>query len=285
MIVITGATGQLGGAIVRSLLQRAPGARIAASVRNPEQAGALAQLGVEVRRGDFSRPETLVAAFSGATQVLVVSSNAGAFGADPVAQHRAAIDAAKQAGAQRILYTSHVAASAWSSFSPMHTHAATERILAESGVRWTSLRNGFYAASALVFIGDGLEKGRIAVPDDGKVVWTTHADLADAAAAVVLDEGCDGPIPLTGGEGLDMADIARIASEVLGRNIERESISDAALEERLKALGVPPPRADILLGFYRASRAGEFARVDGTLEKLIGRKPQSMRSVLERLPA
>lgn len=282
MMVVTGATGRLGGAIVRALVRRAPGEKIVASARNPEEATDLAALGVEVRHGDFARPETLRSAFAGAEQVLLVSSNAAAYGEDPVAQHRAAIAAAKAVGARRVLYTSHMAASETSLFPPMRTHAATERMLAESGLAWTSLRNGFYASSALGFIGDGLRSGSIDVPEDGKVAWTTHADLADASAAILASERrFDGPTLLTASEALDMKDLASLASDVLGRKVRRVVLPDDTFEALLTTRGVPRPLVGISLGFYRASRNGEFSHVDGTLEQLIGRKPQTMRHIFE----
>jgi uncharacterized protein YbjT (DUF2867 family) len=273
----------LGGAIVRSLVKRAPGQKIVASARDPEKAKGLEALGVEVRRGDFAAPETLGAAFAGAKQVLLVSSNAAAHGGDPLAQHRAAIAAAVAAGAQRVLYTSHAAASATSLFPPMLSHAATEAMLAQSCVRWTSLRNGFYASSALGFVGEGLQAGRIKVPADGEVAWTTHADLADASAAILAAEGCfDGPVTLTGSEVLDMSGVAQMASAVLGREVQREVISDEAFAEELRGRGLPEAVLAIPLGFYRAARAGEFSNVDPTLEQLLGRKLQTLRDVLGR---
>lgn len=126
MIIVTGATGQLGRAIVKGLLRRVPATQVGASCRDPEKAAALAALGVRVRKGDFDDEATLTHAFEGATQVLLVSSNARAYGGDAVAQHRTAIAAARKAGARRLLYTSHMAASAASQFSPMLDHAATE---------------------------------------------------------------------------------------------------------------------------------------------------------------
>src|SRR6187431_566987 len=281
MIVVTGATGQLGGAIVRSLVKLLPGEKVVASARDPEKAKSLEALGVEVRRGDFAAPETLTAAFAGATQVLLVSSNAAAYGRDPLRQHQAAIDAAKAAGVKRVLYTSHAAASAASLFPPMLSHAATEKMLAASGLAWISLRNGFYASSAVGFVGDGLKAGRISVPADGKVAWTTHPDLADATAAILAAEGSfNGPVTLTGSEALDMSDIARVASEVLGHEVQREVISDEAFIEQLKARGLPEAVLAIPLGFYRAARAGEFSNVDSTLERLLGRKPQTIKDVI-----
>jgi NAD(P)H dehydrogenase (quinone) len=281
MIIVTGATGQLGGAIMRSLVKLGSGEKVVASARDPEKAKSLEALGVEVRRGDFAAPETLTAAFAGATQVLLVSSNAAAYGRDPLRQHQAAIDAAKAAGVERVLYTSHAAASAASLFPPMLSHAATEAMLAASGLPWISLRNGFYASSAVGFVGDGLKAGRISVPADGKVAWTTHADLADATAAILVAEGSfSGPVTLTGSEALDMSDIARVASEVLGHEVQREVISDEAFIEQLKARGLPEAVLAIPLGFYQAARAGEFSNVDSTLERLLGRKPQTIKDVI-----
>src|SRR5690606_3806064 len=125
MIIVTGATGQLGRAIVENLVRRVPAEQVGASCRDPEKASALVALGVRVRRGDFEEPASLAHAFEGATQLLLVSSNARARGGDALAQHRRAIEAARRAGVRRIVYTSHMAASASSAFPPMHDHAAT----------------------------------------------------------------------------------------------------------------------------------------------------------------
>ncbi len=282
MIVVTGATGPLGRAIIEQLVTRVPAGQVGASVRDPAKAADLAALGVRVRQGNFDDPASLRDAFEGATQVLVVSSNAAATGGDPLAQHRSAIQAARAAGAGRIVYTSHMGASASSAFPPMHTHAATEAMLAESGLAWTALRHGFYATSGVAFLGDAAATGVLAAPADGPVSWTAHADLAEAAATVLADPGRDdGPTPpLTGAEALDLAAVAGLAAEVLGRPVRREVIADDALRARMAARGAPGPAANIALGFYTASRAGEFAAVDPTLERLLGRRPTSMRAVL-----
>ena len=109
MIIVTGATGQLGRAIVDALLQQVPPGEIGVSVRDPGKAADIAARGVRVRRGDFSEPESLADAFDGAEQVVMISSNARSVGGDPIAQHAAAIAAAGRAGARRIVYTSHMA--------------------------------------------------------------------------------------------------------------------------------------------------------------------------------
>ncbi|WP_224249551.1 NAD(P)H-binding protein [Hyalangium gracile] len=284
MIVVTGATGQLGRLIVEKLVTRVPVDRVAVSVRDVQKARELAARGVRVRQGDFTDSKSLAHAFEGASQVLIVSSNAAATGGDPLAQHRAAIDAARAAGARRIVYTSHMAASRSSAFPPMLDHAATEQMLGESGLAWTALRNGFYAASAMFLLGQALRMGVFEAPPDGKVSWTTHADLAEAAAVILANEGqFDGPTPpLTAAQALDFGALCDIASSLLGRPIRRSTVSEDELRAKLTALGMPAPRIAISLGLYRASRNGEFTAVDPTLQKLLGRAPTSMREVILR---
>ena len=282
MIIVTGASGQLGRAIVQKLALRVPASQVGVSVRDPAKAGDLAALGVRVRRGDFSDPASLSDTFEGASQVLIVSSNASASGGDPLAQHRAAIEAARAAGAKRIVYTSHMAASHSSLFPPMLDHAATEEMLDQSGLAWTSLRNGFYASSGLMFMGDALKTGILEVPADGKVSWTAHADLAEAAAILLADEGrYEGPTPaLTGAQVLDLADLAAAVSELQAQPVHRQIVPDENFQAKMAARGMPGRFVDIMLGFYRASRQGEFAAVDPTLARLLGRSPISMRDVL-----
>lgn len=281
MIVVTGATGQLGRAIVEQLCRLVPPSRVGASCRDPHQASPLAALGVRVRQGNFEDGASLRHAFEGATQVLLVSSNARATGGDALAQHRTAIDAARAVGARRVVYTSHMAASAASAFPPMLDHAATELMLRESGLAWTALRNGFYASSGIALLGDALQTGLVEAPSDGKVSWTAHADLAEAAAIVLANEGrFDGPTPpLTASQALDLSDLAAIASELFGKAVRRERISDEELAARLTARGAGRA-AGIVLGLYRASRNGEFSAVDPTLAQLLRRAPTSVREVL-----
>lgn len=282
MIIVTGATGHLGGLIVKKLLDRVPAAQLGVSVRDPEKAANLKALGVRVRQGNFEDRDSLRHAFEGAEQLLLVSSNASSTGGDPLAQHRTVIEVASQVGVGRIVYTSHMAASASSAFPPMLDHAATETMLDQSGLAWTALRNGFYASSGGMLMGNALTTGVIEAPEDGKVSWTAHADLAEAAAIILAENGrYDGPTPpLTGAEALDLDDFANIASELTGSSIRRETFSDTNLKERMAARGVPERSTDIALGFYLASRKGEFTTVDPTLEQLLGRRPTSIRDLI-----
>lgn len=274
MIVVTGATGALNGATVEHLLERVPASEVAVVTRDPARAQRFADRGVEVRRGDYADPGSLPAAFRAADQLLLVSSNDP--GADAVALHGTAVEAAVEVGVGRILYTSHQGASVGSPFVPADIHARTEALLADSGRPWTSLRNGFYAHSLSWLAGPWRETGVIAVPGDGPVSWTAREDEAEAAAMILTaDRPFDGPVTLTADAAPTFADIARLASEVSGRAIEHAVISE---DEWLA--GVDDARAGFLLGFYRAAARGLFAGVDPQLGELLGRAPRSARDAL-----
>jgi NAD(P)H dehydrogenase (quinone) len=282
MIIVTGATGQLGRQVVERLLTRVPAHQVGVSVRDPGKAQALADQGVRVRRGDFTDTASLAHAFEGASQVLIVSVDK--MGDETVKEHRAAIDGAVAAGARRILYTSQMGASPSSRFQACRDHAATEDYLRASGVPFTSLRDGFHAASALLLAGHGLASGTIALPADGPVCWTAHADLADAAAAILADEGrFDGPTPsLTAAQALTFDEIAAIATEVAGRPVTRITVPDEQFREQLTAGGAPAEVSDQLLGIFSASRDGEFATPDPALATLLGREPTPLATILKQ---
>ncbi|WP_445520028.1 NmrA family NAD(P)-binding protein [Streptomyces sp. NEAU-174] len=270
MIIVTGANGQLGRMVAERLLEAVPAEEIGVSVRDVAAARDLGARGVRVRQGDFADPDTLPHAFEGASKVLIVSTSTT--GEAAVRCHRAAITAAAAAGAERILYTSHMGASPSSPFAPMPDHAATEEALRRSGVPFTSLRNGFYVSSAVQLVRGALETGVLAVPEDGPVAWTAHADLADAAVLALTGEVLDGLSPaLTGPEVIDMAGIAEILTRLTGRQIRRVVVSDDEYRAQLVTHGVPEPSAEMLVGLFAASREGDFAPVDPTLADVLGR--------------
>lgn len=284
MFIVTGASGKLGGLVVDALLHLVSADLIGVSVRDPEKLAGLASRGVRVRRGDYDDAKSLRHAWEGARRVLLVSSNAGASGGDPLKQHETAIAVARELNVERLFYTSQVSSSAQSAFPPGRDHAATEAMLAASGLAWTALRHGFYADSAVGMNARGFRSGTLAGPEDGKVAWTTHEDLAEVDALLLAGrQTFDGATPLlTGSEALDFADLARMASQVTGRTITRQVISEDIMMENAQGAGLPTSVQEIMLGYYRAALAEEFATVDPTLERVLGRKPRPMRDVLAR---
>ncbi|MFE2423766.1 SDR family oxidoreductase [Streptomyces hokutonensis] len=281
MIIVTGATGKLGRRTVECLLERVPADRVGVSVRDPRKAQDLADRGVRVRQGSFDDPASLVHAFEGAEQLLLVSLDR--IGEECVTGHRTAIDAAVKAGAGRILYTSQMGAAHDSHFQACRDHAQTEDLIRATGLPWTALRNGFYASSALQFLESARRTGDIALPADGPVAWTGHDDLAEATAAILAEEGrFEGPTPpLTASAALDFADVAEIATRVTGRPFTRSVVPDDAFREQFLAHGAPAPIADLMLSIFAAARNGEFTAVASTLAELIGRKPATFHTQLE----
>ena len=279
MIVITGATGALNGATVEHLLKRIPADQIGVSVRDVSKAQHFADHGVRVRRGSYDDPDALRDSLEGADQVLLVSSSD--LTADQVSLHRTAIQAAAAAGATRILYTSHQNASATSPFMAAPVHAATEVALADSGVAWTSLRNGFYAHSLDWLLGPWQQTGVIAAPADGPVSWTERGDAAEAAAVILTGERTfDGPVTLTASSAVTFDDIARIASGLTGRDIKRVVVDDEQWVAGQVEHGSPESIARMLLGFFVAARQGDFAATDPALAGLLGRDPRTVADLL-----
>ncbi|OBI94166.1 NmrA family NAD(P)-binding protein [Mycobacterium sp. 1245805.9] len=287
MIVITGATGAFGSAVVQELLRKIPAGELSVSVRDPQKAAELAERGVRVRRGDFGDPASLAAAFEGADRVLVTSVNS--LGEEAVAQHTAAARAAAEAGAGRIFYTAHQNTALDSPFAAAPDHAATEERLAQIGAPWTSLRNGFYAHTVGHPVHGAAEAGELALPEDGPVSWTAREDLAAGAATLVAagfagnDGPCfDGPTPpLTAAEAVTFDDVAEMMSAITGKTIRRVTIDDEDWVQRMIGSGTPEPAARLLLGLFQAARRGDFATTDPTLSELIGRRPQTIRATLE----
>ncbi|WP_230486972.1 NAD(P)H-binding protein [Nocardioides anomalus] len=276
---MTGATGKLGGRVASRLLDRLGADGLGVCVRSPERVEALAAQGVRVTRGDYTDPAGLEQGLAGTTTLLLVS--AAAVGEQALTQHRDAIEAARAAGVERIVYTSHQAADPASAFVPARDHAATEDLLAASGMRWTSLRDGFHADSTAFWLAMA-QDGVLRLPADGPVSWTTHDDLADAAVALLLDDGADdGPTPaLTGPEALDAAAVAERATRVTGTAYRREVVGDEEFVAGLVGHGTPEPIARMLLSMFEASRAGEFDVVDPFLPALVGHPATPLDAVL-----
>ncbi|UVI36587.1 NAD(P)H-binding protein [Brevibacterium spongiae] len=283
MIVVTGATGALNGHTVNHLLRHVPPGDIGVSVRSPERAQHLAGRGVRVRYGTYDDGKALRHSFEGADQVLLVSSSDVTD--DVVTQHRTAIDAAVEAGASRILYTSAQGSAFDSPYPPLAIHAATEQHLAESGVAWTALRNGFYGDLGQL-LGPWWSTGTIAKPDDGPFSWIDRRDAGEAAAAILIgDASADGPIDLTLPAPVTLDDFAARASERVGRRIGRVVIEDEEWVAAETARGTPETLARFTLSMFQATRTGHFAHSDPTLQRLLGREPRSIADQIADQPA
>ena len=264
MIIITGATGALNGATVDHLLDRVPARDVAVTVRDVAKAGRFAERGVDVRHGDYADPGSLPDGLRRrrpAAAGLLERPRRRHGGPAPHRDRRGR----RRRGRTHPLHEPP-GRRADSPFAPARVHAATEQLLAESGVAWTSLRNGFYAHSLHWLAGPWRETGVVRVPADGPVSWTAREDAAEAAAVILASDGAyDGPITLTAPAAPTFADIAAIASELTGDTVGSRSWSPTRGSRTRSPRACPSSWRASASGMYQAAQQGGFAGVDPLL--------------------
>lgn len=269
MYAVTGATGQLGQLVVDRLLERVPPDRIVAAVRRPDAADSLRAEGVSVREADYDRPETLGPAFAGVDKLLLISSSEVG---KRRAQHRAAIDVAKAAGVGLIAYTSVLDADT-SPLGLAAEHRDTEAALAEAGVSYVLLRNGWYSENHLAGIGTALEHGALlGSAGEGRVASAARADYADAAVAVLLADDQAGKIyELAGDEDWSLPDLAAEIAKQAGKPVAYRDLAEQAYADILKQAGLPAPLAELLADSDVGASKGALVNGSNDLSRLIGR--------------
>ncbi|WP_318385642.1 SDR family oxidoreductase [Enterobacter sp.] len=269
MIAITGATGQLGHFVIESLLKTVPASQIVAIVRNPAKADALASLGVVVRQADYTDEAAFTAALAGVEKLLLISSSEVG---QRAAQHRNVINAARAAGVKFIAYTSLLHADT----SPLGLHAEhveTEKMLADSGIPYALLRNGWYSENYLASAPAALAHGVfIGAAGEGKIASATRADYAAAAARVVSEEGHAGKVyELAGDSAYTLSELAAELAKQSGKNVVYQNLSEADFAAALKGFGLPDGLADMLADSDTGASKGGLFDDSRTLSTLIGR--------------
>lgn len=277
-LLVTGASGQLGGQAIEILTQKTDKADIIAMVRSDEQAAAFAAKGIATRRGDYSDPASLAQAFAGIDRMLLVS---GSDMENRMAHHTAVIAQAKAAGGKHIVYTSLLNADD----NPMPLaadHKATEGLIAQSGLSATILRNGWYSENMLMGLQQDLSMGQhFGAAADGKFSYASRGDLAEAAALALLG-GYDGQtLELAGDEALTMADYAAILSGVAGKPVAYVDMPQQAYHDALVGAGLPEMFAGLLASTDAFAAQGALHDDSGTLSKMLGRPTTPMATVLK----
>lgn len=269
MIAITGATGQLGHLVLQNLLKTTAASQIVAIVRNPAKAEALSQQGIVVRQADYTDEAAFTAALQGVDKLLLISSSEVG---QRTPQHRNVIHAAKAAGVKFIAYTSLLHADK----SPLGLHVEhveTEKMLADSGIPYALLRNGWYTENYLASAPPALEHGVfIGAAGDGKIASATRADYAEAAARVIAEEGHAGKVyELAGDEAWTLSELAATLSKQSGKNVVYQNLSEADFAAALKSVGLPAGLADMLADSDVGAAKGGLFDDSRTLSALIGR--------------
>jgi NAD(P)H dehydrogenase (quinone) len=281
-IGVTGASGQLGMGVVRHLLSRTSASNIVAITRSPEKLAAFSSQGVNVRKGDFNDGPGLEKALGGVERLLIIPGSDLTPNVRPV-QHRTAINAGISAGVSHIVYTSSLGARPGPSDGIMETHFTTEQALITSGATWTLLRMSIYAEMLLDNAKQALSTHTYAALRGAPAAYILRDDLAATAAGLLTTNGHDGvTYHATGPAALTAAQIADIIAKVARTTVQYSAITAAQLESGLAAAGLPTALVNVISRFQQALQAGAFDMVTGDVERLSGRRPQSVEEFMSR---
>jgi NAD(P)H dehydrogenase (quinone) len=272
---ITGASGHLGRLVTQELLDRGVAADdLVLVTRTPE---ALADRR-NVRRGDFSAPDSLAEAFAGIDRLLLISTDDLA---TRLEGQRAAIAAATAAGVQRVVYTSAGNPVADNPVAVGPSHRGTEEALQASGLNWIALRNALYAEFQVPDFQGAIATGQlVSNQGDGRTTYVSRADCAAAAAGALISDTENVVYDVTGPELLSAADKAALAAELGGRPVELVAVDDDAFIAGLQQHGIPAEGAEVIASFGRAVREGYLDQLTDAVQQLAGRPPRSLREVV-----
>ncbi|TWI83064.1 NAD(P)H dehydrogenase (quinone) [Lacibacter cauensis] len=282
MILVTGATGQLGTIVVNELLKKIPASELAVLVRDENKAAAFQQQGVSIRVATYQDKAALATALQGIDKVLFISSSD--FN-DRLGQHKNVVDAAKTAGVKHLLYTGVTMQNFET--SPLNTfmsdHYQTDAYIKASGLTYTLLQHSLYADVIPMFAGPQATDTGIFFPaGEGKVSFAVRQDLGEAAANILVTEGHENKTyELTGEVAYSFADIATTLSTLVGKTVQYISPEPAAFEEALKGLGLPAEIIGMSAAFAAGIQNNDFNYVSPALEQLLGRKPTSLQAYLK----
>ena len=282
MILVTGAAGHLGTAVINNLLKAIPANQIVALIRDKSKAANLQKQGVTIKVADYHSRSSLAEAFKGIEKAVLISSND--FN-DRLGQHKNVIDAAYHAGVKHLIYTSaslkDVNSSVLKDF--MIDHFESEDYVKEKQLPYTFLRNNLYAEMIPFYIGDKvLETGIFFPAGNGKIPFAMRKEMGEAIANVLTRDGHINKVYNIGAEkSYSFYDIASELSELSGKKITYTEAEPTAFVEQLKQSGMPEMMRNMFVGFSTAMRNGDFDVPTDDLKNLLGRKPGSLNEYLQ----
>ena len=277
-VAVTAASGNLGRAIINSLLKQLPNDQIIGIARTVEKAK---DLGVEIRKGDYNNKADFVEALKGIDTVLIVS---GMDAPDKrIKQHKGIIEAAKEAGVKKIVYTSIIGSEEGNSFSPIvASNRQTEKDVMASGLNWVIGRNGLYIEPDIEYIDTYKKDGKIAnCAGGGKCSYTTRDELAFVYGQMILGEKHNGNIYNLGGTPITQQELTQYMNEAFGTKLFYESMSvEDYLAERKNKLG--DFMGTIIAGIYTGIRNGDTV-IESDFAKAAGREHISWESYFSEI--
>ena len=278
-IAITGATGQLGNLVIEQLLQLTAAQNIVALVRKIDKAEHFKVQGIEPREFDYDRPETLVPALLGIDKLLLISANEIG---RRTPQHQAVIDAAKVAGVPYLAYTSLLRADT-SPLGLAQEHRETEKLIQDSGITYTFLRNNWYSENYLAGVAHTIEIGTLfGAAKDGRISSASRIDYAEAAAKV-LTSTCheNKTYELAGSESFSLSDLATFIGQAVNKDIIYQNLSAEEYTQGLTQAGLPAGLVDVIVDADIQTIQGAMYSDSKDLEQLIGHKTTSIQDAIK----
>lgn len=282
-ILVTGAAGQMGTIVIKTLLKKLTPHQINVLVRKEEKQLEFQVKGFNAYQGIYDNVSSLEKAMNGVDTVLLISS--GDQG-DRMQEHRNVVDTAKKYGVKNIAYTSRALQDrATLQNKLMQDHFNTEDYIKESGLNYTIFQNGVYMEFLQFFVNkDHIEKGILLPTGDGKVAFTLRGDQAEAMANVLLNEEFENKTyQFTNNETYSFFDVANLLSELSGKEIKYTPSELSAFEETMKHRGLPDAVINTMGGFLMDIKNNQEAVVTNDLENKLGRKPTSLKEGLRIL--
>lgn len=292
-ILITGATGGLGGTTARFLKEKTTSDDIAVLVRDKEsdKAKALASEGFELRLGDYDNPDSLAEAFKGIDILYFVSaSDIG----KRVPQHKNVVETAKASNIKHVLYTSTVRKDESSEaplFAVVDAHVKTEEWIKESGLTYTILRHNLYAEVIPMFLGEKeqlLQSKSIYLPTgNGKTSFVPREDFAEAEANILANPSSyeNKVLEFNGSEQTSFEEVAKILTKTLSESISYVSPEVDEFKQTMASYQLPGDIIDMLTMFSLGIADGEFNQTSDDLESVLGRKTKSIADFLKAVYA
>jgi NAD(P)H dehydrogenase (quinone) len=275
-ILVTGASGQLGSAVIETLLKKMPARQITALTRDEAKIAGAKAKGVQVALGNYDDVGSLQTAMRGIDTVLLVSASDQG---DRMQQHKNVVDAAKSAGVPGIAYTSRALRHRDALANPlMLEHFQTEDYIRASGLAYTIFRNALYMDVLPLFVGKQVfETGIFQPAGDGKVAFALRTELGEAIANVLSAETCENKIyTFTGSAAYSFYDVAAVLSRLSGKEVKYTAVDVPAFEKRMKERGLPEMMVRKIVDFNTDIKNGQEAGITADLENTLGRRPATL---------
>lgn len=276
-ILVTGASGHLGRMVLEELRRKGVKNVIATS-RDIEKIKEFEKAGIELRQADFNNKASLIPGFKGAKRMLLISTDAIG---ERVEQHKNAISAAKELGVKHIVYTS------WpnperSSAVVAKEHFETEKLIMNSGMSYTILRNFPYAENLIPSLKHAIDSGEfIGSAGEGKVAYITKHDCALACVSALIKDDTENKIlDLSGAQSYSYQEVADLVAGLKNKEINYKNIPAKELESTLEKSGHERDVAEMIVSFEEAYKEGDVENVSDSFSKLVGHKPQSLKDFL-----